>query len=264
MSIVNEALKKAAKGDTSQRGEDKRVLSFSTKTSHVQALLLRILPVLFLVLLIAYVFNERKLVVQWWSGLRSTPTVREIPSAGTGPVNVQSSPVKAKPAISPPPQAETERLAEAVQRLKLGNQFFQNRKFMEAEEEFRRVILLQPTNAMAYNNLGLVLKAEGRVSDAEAQYLTALQMNPNFPEALNNLGLLYDQQGRIQEAVQQYRKAIEISPNYPEAHLNFAQVLERAGYLEEARRHYQAFLTTGVAVSPSLRRRVQQHLENLP
>ena len=120
------------------------------------------------------------------------------------------------------------------------------------------MVSLQPANAVAHNNLGLTLKAQGRPAEAEVEYLAALQNNPKYPEALNNLGLLYEQQGRVQEAIQQYRKAIEISPDYPEAHLNYAQVLERAGYPEEARRHYQSFLAADSAVSSSLRLRVQQ------
>jgi len=264
MSIVNEALKKAAREDSSQQREDKRSLSFSFKTSRVHIFLFKIIPSLSLILLLTYAFSERGHVLQWLSRLRLTPTASKVSSVDTNSVTVQSSQVKMKPEILTPPAVETDQLLEAERGLKLGNQFYQNRKFEKAEEEFRRVISLQQTNVMAHNNLGLALKAEGRIEDAEAQYLMALEIKPNFPEALNNLGLLYDQQGRIREAIQQYRKAIEISPRYPEAHLNLAQVLERSGYPEEARRHYQVFLSTDVAASPSLHLRIQQHLENMP
>lgn len=269
MSIVNEALKKAAREDAPQQREEKRKLSFSTKTSFIQTLFFRSLPALFLVLLIAYLATQRNLLIQWWSRLRSTPTVAKTAPAVTGSASVQSSPPKISPSVPHAPEAGGRQgmasvEGEAARRLKLGIQFFKNRKFKEAEEEFARVVSLQPANAVAHNNHGLALKAEGRVTDAETQYLMALQIAPKYPEALNNLGLLYDQQGRVQEAIQQYRKAIEISPGYPEAHLNYAQVLERAGYPEEARRHYQAFLAAGSAVSPSLRLRIQQHLDTLP
>lgn len=269
MSIVNEALKKAARQDTLQQREEKQKLSFSTKTSFVQTLLYRTLPVLFLVLLLAYLAAQRNLLVQWWSRFHQTPTVSKTVPADTDSATVQSSLPASNPSV--PHSSETDGKqgiasaeGEAARRLKLGINFFQNQKFKEAEDEFVRVVSLQPANAVAHNNLGLVFKAEGRVADAEAQYLMALQINPKYPEALNNLGLLYDQQGRVQEAIQQYHKAIEISPDYPDAHLNYAEVLERAGYPEEARRHYQAFLSTGSAVSPSLRLRIQQHLDTLP
>ncbi len=269
MSIVNEALKKAAREDTLQRREEKRKLSFSTKTSFIQTLLFRTLPALFLVLFLAYAFTQRNLLVQWWSRFRPTPPVAKTAPAVTGSTNVQSSLPKVNPSVSHATEAGVGQgmasvQEEAARRLKLGIQFFQNRKFKEAEGEFAKVVSLQPANAVAHNNLGLALKAEGRVADAEIQYLMALQINPKYPEALNNLGLLYDQQGRVQEAIQQYRKAIDISPDYPEAHLNYAQVLERAGYPEEARRHYQAFLAAGSATSPSLRLRIHQHLDTLP
>jgi len=270
MSIVNEALKKAARQDTLERREEKQKSSFSTKTVFIQSFFFKILPVLFLVLLLGYVATQRNLLVQWWSRFRPTPTVAKTAPAVARSTNVQSSLPKVNPSGT---QVSTEAGAgqgivsvqeEAVRRLKLGTQFFQNQKFKEAGEEFVRVVSLQPENAVAHNNLGLALKAEGRAEDAETQYLMALKINPKYPEALNNLGLLYDQQGRVQEAIQQYRKAVDISPDYPEAHLNYAQVLERAGYPEEARRHYQAFLTAGSATPSSLRLRIRQHLDTLP
>jgi len=269
MSIVNEALKKAARQDTLQHREEKRKVNFSTKSSFIQTLLFKTLPVLFFVLLLTYLVTQRNLLVQWWFRLRSTPTVAKTEPRVTGLAPVQSPLSRMSPSAPPTPEmggkqgmASTE--GEAARRLKMGIVFFQNQRVKEAEDEFTRVVSLQPANVVAHNNLGLALKAEGRVADAEAHYLMALQINPKYPEVLNNLGLLYDQQGRVQEAIQQYRKAIEISPDYPEAHLNYAEILERAGYPEEARRHYQAFLAAGSAVSPSLRLRIQQHLDTLP
>jgi Flp pilus assembly protein TadD len=269
MSIVNEALKKAAREDPLDPRGEKQRLSFSSKTSFINPLLFKVLPVLFLVLILAYAFIQPDLLNQWWSRLRAATQATKMAPAITESTPVQSS----FPGVDPSAPHETEIVAaqratsvqeEAARRLKVGIQFFHNKKFKEAEEEFTKVVSLQPENAMAYNNLGLVLKAQGRSTDAESQYLVALQINPKYPEALNNLGLLYDQQNRVKEAVQQYRKAIEIAPSYPEVHFNYAQTLERAGYPEEARRHYQAFLAMGSEVPSSIRLRMQQHLDALP
>ena len=264
MSIVNEALKKAAREDNSQRRENRGQISFSTTTTGFHAGVRMSITALSAILLLAYAFSERGRVLPRLSGPHSTPTTSRSSSVGSNSVTTRSSSMKIKQEIRPPSAVEADQLPDVERGLNLGNQFFQNRKFKEAEEEFRKVISMQKTNAMARNNLALALKAEGRVEDAEAEYLTALEIKPDYPEALNNLGLLYDRQGRVRDAIQQYRKAIEISPDYPEAHLNIAQLLERSGYPEEARRHYQAFLNTGEAVSPSLRLRIQQHLENDP
>jgi tetratricopeptide (TPR) repeat protein len=268
MSIVNEALKKAAREDAKEPLAEKQGFSFSVKTSFIRTFFYRSLTVLSLVFLLAVVFTQRDFMLRWWSHLHSAPKALNRDPAVTNSSKVQASLPNVGPTV-PPIKTNIEQRTESVQeeaerRLKLGVQLFQDKKFKEAEQEFLKVVSLQPENASAHNNLGLTLKAQGRPADAEVEYLAALQRNPKYPEAFNNLGLLYEQQGRVQEAIHQYRKAIEISPDYPEAHLNYAQVLERAGYPEEARRHYQSFLATDVGVPSSLRLRVQQHLDSLP
>jgi tetratricopeptide (TPR) repeat protein len=266
MSIVNEALKKAAREDTKEQAAEKHRLSFSARSGFFQVFY-RTIPVIFLILLVGISFTQRSFLLRWWSQLRLTLGAVKTPMIAMKPSDIQSVPSK----LPVPSSAErtVEQKApsgreESDRMLIAGVQFYKEMKFKEAEQEFTKVLALQPGNAVAHNNLGLVLKAQERLPEAEAQYSAALQSNPQYPEALNNLALLYEQQGRVQEAIQQYRKALDISPRYPEAHLNYAQLLERAGYLEEARRHYQSFLAADNGVSPSLRLRVEQHLNSLP
>ena len=264
MSIVNEALKKAAKEDTLQRHTEKQKLSFSTKTSVLLTFFRRTLLPLLLIILLGYVFTQRDRLIQWRSPSRSSAkAVKTAPVIKDSSVQLPQVTARSTPP-SRTPAGNAERSVEAARRLNVGIQLFQNGKFKEAEDEFTSALSLQPENAAAHNDLGMALKAQGQMTDAERHYLLALQLNPRYPEAMNNLGLLYDQQGRVQEAIQQYRKAIEVFPDYPEAHLNYAQVLERAGYPNEARRYYLSFLALGSSSSPSLRLRVQRHLDALP
>jgi tetratricopeptide (TPR) repeat protein len=261
MSIVNEALKKAAREDAPEETAGKHGLSVSAKTGSLR-IFYRTLPVIILVLVVGVALTQRTLLLRWWSRLHPTPG-----AVATKPSEIPSASPKYHTPISAEKSAQqktTSGAEESDRMLIAGVQLFKERKFEEAEQAFTKVLVLQPGNAVAHNNLGMVLKAQERLPEAEAQYSAALQNNPQYPEALNNLGLLYEQQGRVQEAIQQYRKALEFSPRYPEAHLNYAQLLERAGYLEEARRHYQSFLAADNGASPALRLRVEQHLNSLP
>ena len=60
---------------------------------------------------------------------------------------------------------------------------------------------LKPDLAEAHNNLGLVLKDDGKPGDAEACYRRAIALKPGFTDALCNLGNLLLDLGEIERAL---------------------------------------------------------------
>ena len=58
-----------------------------------------------------------------------------------------------------------------------------------------------PEMAMAHNNLGLCLAAQGQLPEAIASYREALKLNPRYVEALINLGNALREQGERGEAL---------------------------------------------------------------
>ena len=69
---------------------------------------------------------------------------------------------------------------------------------------FRAAARIQPTSAEAYNNLGVILAAQGRLSEAIFVLGRAVKLNPNFTAARKNL-----------EAVQQKSEAGTSPPTKP-------------------------------------------------
>ena len=59
----------------------------------------------------------------------------------------------------------------------------------------------------------------------------ALELKPDFAEAHNNLGLVLREQGRPDEAVACYRRAVELKPDYVETHNNLGNALKDRGKL---------------------------------
>jgi tetratricopeptide (TPR) repeat protein len=112
----------------------------------------------------------------------------------------------------------------------------------DAVAAYRRVVVIDPTYAAAWNNLGLLLHRMGRYDEASAAYASALEQDTRCCEAVYNLGSLAEDRADLEEAVRCYRQALEISPDYADAHFNLAGALARSGRPDEAIAHWQRYL----------------------
>jgi len=131
----------------------------------------------------------------------------------------------------------------------------------EAIQAYRRVVLLDPTYAAAWNNLGLLLHRVGHYAEARTAYEAALKHDPLCCESAYNLGSLDEDEGRPDDAISHYRRALQLSPDYADAHFNLAAVLARAGRPVEAGAHWQRYLALD-AESPWARI-ARAHLESV-
>jgi tetratricopeptide (TPR) repeat protein len=251
MSIVNEALKKAAetkdKKERQKTPQQEQWVIAITSWNWRKALLLGSTAVLVLG------------IALWWT-LQKLPTQQKA-------VNVKGGKIFAPEAslIDPPKPSKVELPAlNQSDHGQKGLAYYYEHKYKEAEQEFLAILTLDSNQAVVHNNLGLVYHAQGRIQDAIVEYLTALKIEPNFPEAMNNLALSYDQQSRSEEAVSLYDRALRIKPDYSEAHLNYAIILERLGYLGEAKKHYRQFLSQPPSGLRDVVASVQARLPTLP
>lgn len=103
-----------------------------------------------------------------------------------------------------------------------------------AVEYIRRAIGLKADEALFHNNLGGVYRALRRPAEAASCYRRALELQPNFAEAYNNLGVAVKEQGMLDEAGACYRRALALRPDYAEALSNLAVILTEQGNLDEA------------------------------
>ena len=124
----------------------------------------------------------------------------------------------------------------------LGVIAFQSGKKEIAVELISKAIRANPTSLMYYN-LGLVLRAQGRLDAAVESYRKALSLKPDYVEAHNNLGNVLKDQGKLDEAVKHYRQALLIKPDDAGAYNNLGSVLKEQGKLEVAIQHYRKALS---------------------
>ncbi len=114
----------------------------------------------------------------------------------------------------------------------------QARMYTDKETLWRTTLAGNPDCWMAQNNLGYLLRTQGRIEKAIEHYRKAIQINPNSSEALNNLGLALADEGRFEEAIENYQKAIQINPNSSEALDHLGHALAEEGRFDEAIKNY--------------------------
>lgn len=94
-----------------------------------------------------------------------------------------------------------------------GNKYSVEKKWPEAENDYKAAVELHPKNADAFYNLGNVYKEKNDWENAILQYKKALELNSNFFEAQVNVGFASLQQGKYSEAIVAYEQALKIKPD---------------------------------------------------
>lgn len=103
-----------------------------------------------------------------------------------------------------------------------------------------RAISLNPGDAEAPYNLGLVLGALKRWQSAQTAFETSLALKPENPNALFHLANIFLDQGKVPEALSGYDRVLALDPDRADAHKNKGNALRSLSRFEEAVESYQA------------------------
>ena len=103
-----------------------------------------------------------------------------------------------------------------------------------AESRVRRAIELDPKNPSAWNNLAVVMEAQGRLSEAADAYAEAARLDPESIGRRFALARLQQRLGRDEAAAVELRAVLELAPDFVEGRAELATVLARLGRLDEA------------------------------
>jgi protein O-GlcNAc transferase len=99
----------------------------------------------------------------------------------------------------------------------------------------RDIIAIEPTNADALNNLGLLLFESGAIDQAIDYYTKAIGSNPFSAEAHCNYATALHAKGRMAQAERNFARAIELKKGLVEAYLGLSGIKETAGDFESAK-----------------------------
>ena len=120
--------------------------------------------------------------------------------------------------------------------LTLATAFASQRLYSKAVIHYQKVLLREPSHAVAANNLAFILAEHlNRAADAESVILPALQKKPKAADLLDTYGWVLYKAGRPRDAAQALRRSLDARPDVPPTMYHLAIVLKRQGKLQEAR-----------------------------
>ena len=121
----------------------------------------------------------------------------------------------------------------------IGNALREKGLLDEAITYYRKAIALDPSLADAYNNIGNALREKGLLDEAITYYRKAIALNPSLADAYNNLGNALQEKGLVDEAITYCRKAIALDPSLADAYNNLGNALQEKGLFDEAMIDYR-------------------------
>jgi len=92
----------------------------------------------------------------------------------------------------------------------------------QAEEEFKKELVLNPSSDKTLFSLGLLYHTQGKLKQAEDSWLNAVKINPDNIDALKNLVIYYHEQKNTAKAkyyiIELQKRGIQIPPKYLEGY----------------------------------------------
>lgn len=133
-----------------------------------------------------------------------------------------------------------------------GAMYERMKKIDLAEQQFRKVLELDPDSAGALNYLGYMLADRNvRLQEALDFITRAVDKEPENGAYIDSLGWVYFRLGRLQEAEDNLRRAVQKTSHDPTVHDHLAETLMRQGKVREAVAQWQQALKQWDTSSPA-------------
>jgi tetratricopeptide (TPR) repeat protein len=114
--------------------------------------------------------------------------------------------------------------------------------FLDAELRFKEFLLQYPDYPGAHVNLAIIHVNNNNDDAAREAVDSALSIDPDYAPALNQLGMLLRRNGKFLEAEGAYLKAVTASPDYALAHYNLGVLNELyLQRLDSALHHFERY-----------------------
>ncbi len=101
-----------------------------------------------------------------------------------------------------------------------GNEFYRTRDIDRAAKFYEHAIKVDPTHLKSYNNLGIVLTDLGQTKKAIKVLQRVTAIDPGYVKAWISLGLAYHAAEQYPKAAMTFKEAIRINPETADAYAN--------------------------------------------
>ena len=134
----------------------------------------------------------------------------------------------------------------------LGAIYERQKKFDQAEEQFRKLLEANPNNAPVLNYYGYMLADRGvRLDEATSLIERAVTQEPNNGAYLDSLGWAYYKQNKLAEAEEYLEKAIDRDGQDPTILSHLGNVYQKLGQNDRAAATYERSLAAWQKATPA-------------
>jgi tetratricopeptide (TPR) repeat protein len=157
-------------------------------------------------------------------------------------------------------EASTLNPADASAHYNLGLIYQQRRQFAEAKASFARSIEIDPDETDAHYQLGRIAREEGRLADAIRHFDAVVSRNSEHSqsEAWREIGWTYFQAGQYDDARAAFERFIEKRPSDAEGRYRYGLTLHQLGRDDAAAIEMRACIEA-VRTSPTYKYRAEKH-----
>lgn len=129
---------------------------------------------------------------------------------------------------------ENPRLARAEAHFRAAAKHQAAGRLDEALTDYAKALALNPSDARAYNNMGVALRTLGRPEAALASYRRSAALRQDDPGLFSNMGNILRHLGRQAEGAECLRRSVAMRPESADSWRNLGLILRDLGELEEA------------------------------
>jgi tetratricopeptide (TPR) repeat protein len=124
--------------------------------------------------------------------------------------------------------------------------------FEPAEQLFKQVLDLDPSNSMTLNYLGYMLADKGvRLPEALTMIRKAIELEPGNGAYLDSLGWVYFKMGQYELAEDNLRQAVQRDQTDPTVHEHMGDLYEKTGRIRQAAAQWQLSLDEYAKSAPA-------------
>ena len=117
--------------------------------------------------------------------------------------------------------------------IKLGNLYYTQERYQEAQNEYEKAVELNPT-AQSHYSLGQAYLETGNYVDAQTQFAKVHRLDPESPNGRYGIGLAYSKQERYEDAIRMFKDAIGRKKDFYDAYAEMGYAYADLGRMDEA------------------------------
>ena len=116
----------------------------------------------------------------------------------------------------------------------LGLLAFKTKDYDISERLFMRVLEIDPTFSLAWDNLAKLFRVQNKLSKSIPAFENLIKLDPFNFEALVSLGTIYIKLSKYHQGINLYEKSLTIKPENPRVYLSLGHALKTIGQREKS------------------------------